>query len=138
VVGAEVNVNRTTGKVTVVRLAGAFDFGLVINRKLATNGVKSSMIWGIGAALLEEVEIDGHRSHTNGFANYRIARMSDTPPIEVAFFDNRNPGQPRGCGEMPLPPTVAAIANAVYDAIGVRFHEIPITPERVTAALARA
>ena len=96
------------------------------------------MIWGIGAALLEEVEIDGHRSHTIGFAYYRIARMSDTPPIEVAFFDNRNPGQPRGCGELPLPPTVAAIANAVYDAIGVRFHEIPITPERVTASLARA
>ncbi len=138
VVGAEVNVDRATGKVTMVRLAGAFDFGLVINRKLATNGVKSSMIWGIGAALLEEVRIDGHRSHTTGLANYRIARMSDTPPIEVAFLDNQSPGQPRGCGEMPLPPTVAAIANAVYDAIGVRFHEIPITPERVIAALSRA
>jgi CO/xanthine dehydrogenase Mo-binding subunit len=62
--------------------------------------------------------------------------MSDTPPIEVAYFDNHNPGHPRGCGEMPLPPTVAAIANAVHDAIGVRFHEIPLTPERVRAALA--
>jgi CO/xanthine dehydrogenase Mo-binding subunit len=138
VVGAEVRVDRTTGVITVVRLAGAFDFGLVINRALAVNGVKSSMIWGIGAALFEEVKLDGRRCHTTGFANYRIARMSDVPPIEVAFFDNQDPGKPRGCGEMPLPPTVAAIANATHDAIGVRFHEIPLTPERVRAALAGA
>jgi isoquinoline 1-oxidoreductase len=136
VVGAEVRVDRGSGVVSVVRLAGAFDFGLVINRNLAVNGVKSSMIWGLGAALFEEVEIDGWRCHTTGFGNYRIARMSDVPPIEVAFFDNHEPGRPRGCGEMPLPPTVAAIANAVYDAVGVRLHEIPMTPERVQRALA--
>jgi len=135
VVGAEVRVDRATGVITVVRLAGAFDFGLIINRALATNGVKSAMIWGLGAALLEEVRLDGHRCHTTGFSDYRIARMADTPPIEVAYFDNQDPGMPRGCGEMPLPPTVAAIANAVDDAVGIRFHDIPLTPERVRAAL---
>ena len=135
VVGAEVRVNRRSGRVAVERLAGAFDIGLVINRRLATNGVKSAMIWGLGYALLEEVDLDGHSCYTTGFSNYEIARMSDTPPIDVAYFDNQNPGKPRGCGEMPLPPTTAAIANAVYNAIGVRFYELPLTPERVKAAL---
>jgi len=135
VVGAEVRVDRRSGRVTVERLAGAFDFGLVINRRLATNGVKSAMIWGLSFALLEDVDLDGHSCYTTGFSNYDIARMSDTPPIEIAYFDTQNPGKPRGCGEMPLPPTTAAIANAVYRAIGVRFYELPLTPARVKAAL---
>ena len=136
VVGAEVHVDTGTGEIRVERLAGAFDFGLVINRPLAINGIKSAMIWGLGAALFEEVALDGHRGHTTGLGNYRIARMADVPPIEVATFDDYEPGRPRGCGELPLPPTVAAIANAVHAAIGVRFYEIPLTPERVLAALA--
>jgi CO/xanthine dehydrogenase Mo-binding subunit len=135
VVGAEVHVDRSAGEVRIERLFGAFDIGVVINSTLATNGIKGSMIWGIGAALFEEVELDGHRCHTTGFSDYRIARMSDTPPMEVAYFDNQDPGRPRGCGEVPLPPTTAAIANAVYDAIGIRFYQLPITPDRVLAAL---
>jgi CO/xanthine dehydrogenase Mo-binding subunit len=136
VVGAEVRVDANSGEVSVVRLAGAFDIGVVINHTLATNGIKGAMIWGIGAALLEEVELDGHRCLTSGFGDYRIPRMSDTPPIEVAYFDNQSPGVPRGCGEAPVPPTAAAIANAVYNATGIRFYQLPITPERVLAALA--
>lgn len=136
VVGADVRVDTESGEVTIERLAGAFDFGLVINRPMAINGIKSAMIWGLGAALFEEVEVDGHRSHTTGFGDYRIARMGDVPPIEVATFDDYQPGIPRGCGELPLPPTVAAIANAVYDAIGIRLYELPLTPARVLAALA--
>ena len=62
--------------------------------------------------------------------------MADTPPIEVEYFDNQEPGRPRGCGEVPVPPTIAAIANAVYNATGIRFYELPLTPERVKAALA--
>jgi len=138
VVGAEVSVDRESGLVRVVRLAGALDIGVVINRNLATNGIKSGMIWGLGAALREEVEVDGHKCHTTGFTNYHIARMSDTPPIEIAYLDNTDSSGPRGCGEVSVPPTLAAIANAVYDAIGVRFYELPITPERVKAALAQA
>lgn len=135
VVGAEVHVEKSTGEVKIERLFGAFDIGLVINNTLATNGIKGSMLWGIGAALFEEVEVDGHRCYTTGFSDYRIARMSDTPPMDVAYFDNQDPGRPRGCGELPLPPTTAAIANAVHDAIGIRFYQLPITRERVLAAL---
>ena len=134
-VGAEVRVDRESGRVEVLRLAGSFDVGVIINRNTAIGGVKGAMIWGLGYALLEEVRLDGHRCYTTGFTNYQIARMSDVPPIEIAFVNNVTPERPRGCGEMPLPPTTAAIANAVYNAIGVRFYEIPITPERVKAAL---
>lgn len=135
VVAAEVTVNRASGGIVVERLSGAFDIGLVINRNTLTMGVKGAMLWGLGYALLEEVELDGHRSYTTSFSDYRIARFSDTPPIELAFLDNEAPGAPRGCGELPVIPTVGAICNAVYDAIGVRFYELPMTPERVMKAL---
>jgi CO/xanthine dehydrogenase Mo-binding subunit len=135
VVGAEVRVDRSSGEIEVVRLSGAFDIGVVINRNTTRMGVRGAMLWGLGFALFEEVELDGHRCYTTGFSNYRIPRFSDTPPIELGFLDNQHPGVPRGCGEMPLPATLAAICNAVYDAIGVRFYTIPMTPERVLASL---
>lgn len=136
VVAAEVTVDRSSGRITVDRLCGTFDIGLVINRNTLTMGTKGAMLWGLGYALREETALDGHRSHTTSFADYHIARFSDTPPIEVAFLDNEAPGAPRGCGELPVIPTVGAICNAVYDAIGVRFYELPMTPERVKQALA--
>jgi len=134
-VAAEVSVDRNSGKVKVLRLVGAFDVGDVINENTAMMGIKGAMIWGLGFALMEEVDLDGHRCRTTGFSNYRIPRMEDIPPIEVRFTNTVSPGRPRGCGEAPTPPTIAAIANAVYDAIGIRFYELPITPERVKAAL---
>lgn len=134
-IAAEVSVDRHSGKVKVLRLAGAFDFGVIINENTAVMGIKGAMIWGLGFALLEEVKLDGHRCQTTGFSNYRIARMKDIPPIEVRFVNTITPNQPRGCGEAPAPPTIAAIANAVYDAIGIRFYELPLTPARVKEAL---
>jgi len=135
VIGAEVRVDRQTGDIEVLRLVGAFDVGLVINQNTASMGIKGAMIWGLGIALLEEVDLDGHRCRTTGFGNYKIARMKDIPPIDIRFVNTVTPTEPRGCGEMPLPPTIAAIANAVYDATGVRFYELPITPGKVKAAL---
>jgi len=138
VIGAEVSVHRESGRVTVERLCGAFDIGTVINRHTTRMGVQGAMIWGLGFAMSEEVAIDGHRCYTESLADYRIPRFSDIPPIEIEFFENYDPGRPAGCGEMPLVPTPPAICNAVYNAIGIRFHTLPLTPERVKAALARA
>jgi len=135
VIGAEVRVDRQSGRIEVLRLSGAFDIGVVINANTAAMGIKGAMIWGLGFALFEEVDLDGHRCETTGFNNYRIPRMKDIPPIEIRFLNNVSPRRPRGCGEMPAPPTIAAIANAVYDAIGIRFYELPMTPARVKAAL---
>jgi CO/xanthine dehydrogenase Mo-binding subunit len=135
-VAAEVSVNRSTGVIRVERLAGAYDIGLVINLNTLTANTKGAMIWGLGYALFEEVAVDGHTSYVRSFEDYRVPRFSDVPPIELAFLDNeaRN-HSPRGCGELPVPPTAAAICNAVYRAIGVRFHTLPMTPDRVLAAL---
>ena len=94
------------------------------------------MIWGLGFALFEEVHLDGHAAHTRSMSDYRVPRFSDVPPIELAFLSNevKRP-RPRGCGELPVIPTVGAIANAVYHAVGVRFYTLPLTPERVLTAL---
>jgi len=83
------------------------------------------------------VHLDGHTGHTRSFDNYRIPRFSDTPPIQLAFLDNEAlvDRMPRGCGELPVIPAVGAIATAVFRAIGVRFHRLPLTPQRVLAAL---
>lgn len=138
VVAAQVAVDRSTGRITVESLWGAFDIGTIINYNTLSMGIRGAMLWGLGYALFEEVDLDGHRSHTASFSDYRIPSFSDTPAIEVDFLDNAEPGAPRGCGELPVIPTIGAICNAVYDAIGIRFYELPMTPERVKQALAAA
>ena len=134
---AAVEVEPQTGEITVERLCGAFDIGVVMNINTLSVGVKGAMIWGLGFALFEEVQIDGHRSHTEAMSDYRIPRFTDVPPIEIVFLDNHAPGSPRGCGEMPVPPTVGAICNAVFSATGARLYTLPMTPERVLRALGK-
>ena len=136
VVGAHVSVDMNSGVVTVIKLTGAFDIGLIINRNTTDMGVKGAMIWGIGSALIENVELDGHRCYTNGFADYPIPRMGDIPEIDLAYLNNVESDNPRGCGEMPMPPTVAAIANAVFAATGFRCNSLPMTPEKIRKGLA--
>jgi CO/xanthine dehydrogenase Mo-binding subunit len=135
-IAAKVAVNRNSGKITVKHLCGAFDIGTVINRNTVTVGLRGGMAWGIGHALQEENILDGHSTKTEYLSQYKIAKFSDMPPIDISFHDNFQPGgPPRGCGEMPVIPTIGSIANAVYHAIGVRFYSIPITPEKVKKAL---
>jgi len=134
-VAAEVSVNRTTGRVKVKRICGAFDIGTVINRNTATVGIRGAIIWGIGYALHEEIKLSGHKTQTADLMAYHIPRFSDIPPIEIVFLNNYNPESPRGCGEMPVVPTIGAIANAVYSAIGIRFYSTPITPEKIKMTL---
>jgi isoquinoline 1-oxidoreductase len=134
-VAAEVEVNPSSGKVTIKRICGAFDIGTVINRNTVTVGIRGAITWGIGYALYEQIELDGHRIKTADLMAYHIPRFSDIPPIEITFLDNYQPGSPRGCGEMPVIPTIGAIANAVYSATGVRFYSTPITPEKIKKAL---
>ena len=119
----------------MVRQVGAFDIGTIVNINTLTANTEGAMIWGLGYALFEEVEVDGHRAHVGSLASYRIPRFSDVPPLEIAFLDNDSKGAPRGCGELPVIPTIGALCNAVYRAVGVRFHTLPMTPKRVLAAL---
>jgi isoquinoline 1-oxidoreductase len=135
-VAAEVSVDIATGRIRLERMVGAFDIGLVINRNTLTANTVGAMIWGLGYALFEEVDLNGHTVFTRSFDDYRIPRFSDIPPIEVIYLDNLpDRSGPRGCGELPVIPSVAAICNAVYRATGVRFHTLPMTPQRVFEAL---
>lgn len=135
-VAAEVVVDRATGVVRTTRLEGAFDIGLVINLSTLTANTKGAMIWGLGFALFEEVRVDGYRAAVRSLGDYRIPRFSDIPPIGLSFHDNLVAKPiPRGCGELPVIPTIGAVANAVYDAVGLRFHTLPITPARVLRGL---
>jgi isoquinoline 1-oxidoreductase len=137
-VAAVVDVDATTGVVRVERLYGAYDIGTVINLNTLTANTKGAMLWGLGFALFENVQTNGHTAFARSLDDYRIPRFSDLPPLEITFLDNAAPKghPPRGCGELPVIPTVSAICNAVYRAIGVRFYTLPLTPERVLTALA--
>ncbi|NOR13922.1 MAG: molybdopterin-dependent oxidoreductase, partial [Candidatus Aminicenantes bacterium] len=134
---AHVKVNRKTGKVHVKEICAAFDIGTIINHRTVTTTLRGGIIWGLGWILREEVKLDGHSVYTEYLTDYGVPRFSDAPEIKLQFLDNEKPGKPRGCGELPVIPTVAAIANAVYHAIGVRFYTTPITPEKVLKALGK-
>ncbi len=112
---------------------------MIINRNTLKANNEGAMLWGLGYALFEEVHMDGHKTATRSLSDYRIPRFSDVPPIDTHYFDNVTQGKlPRGCGELPVVPTIGAIANAVYNAIGLRFYTLPITPERVLEGLRKS
>ncbi len=136
---ARVAVDRVTGKINIKHICTALDIGTVVNINTATACIRGGITWGIGFALSEEVMLNGHRTETGYLSQYHIPRFSDIPPIEIAFQDNHHPpGTVRGCGEMPVIPTIGAIANAVYNAVGIRFYSTPMTPDRVKKALQNA
>lgn len=135
---AKVHVDRISGKVNVKHICAALDIGPVMNRSTAVVGIRGGIAWGIGFVFSEEIKLNGHSTETEYLSEYKIPRFSDMPPIDIQFFDNHHVGSVRGCGEMPVIPTIGAIANAIYNAVGIRFYSTPITPERVKQALGTA
>jgi xanthine dehydrogenase YagR molybdenum-binding subunit len=138
---AEVEVDTRTGQVRVPRVTVVQDFGRPIDRLTAESQINGGVIQGVSYALLEARRMDRHagRMVNPDLESYKIATANDCPEIDVAILDVANGGNSTGTvglGEPPTVPTAAAIANAVYNAIGVRIHELPITPDRVLAALA--
>lgn len=127
---AKVNVNKTTGKVDVKRVVIAQDMGLVINPQGATIQAEGCVTMGLGYALTEDIQFTGGEIHNRNFDSYEIPRFSWTPKIETVLLDLPNePAQ--GGGEPAIICMGALIANAIYDAIGVRLFQMPMTPERV-------
>ncbi|MGW4490083.1 xanthine dehydrogenase family protein molybdopterin-binding subunit [Amycolatopsis sp. NPDC004368] len=130
----EVRVHRLTGETRVSRLLGVFDGGRIINDKLARSQIKGGMIWGVSAALHEALELDASgRSATGDFASYLVPVNADIPDIDVHFVQYpdtfHNALGARGIGEIATVGAAAAIANAVYNATGVRVRHIPIMVE---------
>ena len=135
---AEVEVDTETGKVEVLRLVASHDVGKAINPKLVEAQIEGGSVMGVGYALLEEVNVNKGRISNPNFDAYLLPMALDTPEIYSFIVEDQEPTGPfgaKGVGEPALIPTAAAVANAVYDAIGVRIYSLPITPERVLQAL---
>lgn len=131
---AEVKVDKNTGKVQVDRVVVAQDMGLVINPQGATIQVESCVTMGLGYALTEDVQFTGGAIHNRNFDSYEIPRFSWTPKIETVLLDLPNePAQ--GGGEPSIICMGALVANAIYDAVGVRLYQMPMNPERILEAL---
>jgi isoquinoline 1-oxidoreductase len=134
---AEVAVDKSTGQIRVKRIAAAMDIGLIVDPDGALQQLEGGITMGLGYALREEVHFKGGDILDRNFDTYELPRFSWVPKIETVLLDNRQtPSQ--GCGEPPIITIGALIANAVFDATGVRVLQLPMTPARVKAALSRA
>ena len=133
---AEVEVDTETGQVKVIKVVAVQDFGLVVNRLAAESQINGGVVQGLSYTLLEDRILDGPTGLmvNPNLEAYKIAGSMEMPEIEPIIFDEPERGV-IGLGEPPVIPTAGAIANAVANAIGVRIRELPITPDKVLAAL---
>jgi isoquinoline 1-oxidoreductase len=132
---AEVEVDKNTGRIKVKRLVCAQDMGQVVNPAGATIQMEGCITMGLGYALSEELHFRGGEILDLNFDSYNLPLFSTLPDIETILIDSSDPA-PHGGGEPAIITMGAVIANAVFDAIGVRLFELPMTPKRVKAALA--
>jgi len=139
---AEVTVDLETGEVTVDRITGAHDCGFAINRTQVEGQMQGSMMMGMGEALMEQVQYDTKGRIVNAnLAEYKIPTSLDMPHLDAIIVESNEPHGPYGAkevGEGAIMPVIPSILNAIYDATGVRIEELPVTPERIIAALREA
>ena len=134
----EVSVDEDTGVVSVDKVWVAHDCGKALNRLTVEGQVQGSVWMGMGQAMSEETAYHDGLLITGNMLDYRVPTIEDSPPIEVAIVESNDPHGPFGAkeaGEGSLAAFLPALTNAVADAIGVRFNELPVTPDRVFAAL---
>jgi isoquinoline 1-oxidoreductase len=123
----EVAVDRGTGDVKIERVLTAFDCGAIVNPDGLRNQIIGANIMGLGGALFEAVEFENGRILSNHFASYRVPRFRDLPPMDALLIDRKE--QPSvGAGEAPIVGLAPAIANAVFDLVGVRLRGMPLGP----------
>jgi isoquinoline 1-oxidoreductase beta subunit len=131
---AEVSLDRASGIIKVHHVWTAVDPGVAVQPKNIVAQMEGSIVFGLGAALVEQINIqDGVVRETN-LHQYRVLRMADIPPIDVQVLSTDNPAT--GVGEAGVPPVAPAIANALVRLTGKRLRHLPMLPERVKAALA--
>jgi xanthine dehydrogenase molybdenum-binding subunit len=134
----DVEIDLETGKIEVLRYVACHDVGRAINPQRVEGQIQGGAVQGIGYALTEKVVLEAGNNLSSLFADYLIPTAMDVPdvePIVLELAEGKGPFGARGIGEAPVGPTAAAIANAVFDAVGVRMDELPMTPERVLRAL---
>jgi len=131
---AEVEVDKNTGKIQAKRIVCAQDMGIVINPEGALIQMEGCITMGLGYALTEEIQFRGGNILNKNFDSYELSRFSWLPKIECVFVEN-NSLSPQGGGEPAIIIMGGVVANAVFDACGVRLYQLPMTPERVKEAL---
>jgi len=131
---AEVEVDTSTGKIRVTRVIIAYDCGLIINPDGVRNQIEGNIMQGVSRTLLEEVKFDASGVKSLDWVSYPVLRFQDVPDVQIQLI-NRPELPATGAAETPIVVVPAAIANAIFDATGVRLREIPFTPERVLNAL---
>jgi nicotinate dehydrogenase subunit B len=131
---AEVEVDKSSGEITVKRVTLTHDCGLIVNPDGLRNQIEGNIIQGVSRTLLEEVRFDATGMKNLDWVSYPIVTFRRVPDIQIVLL-NRKEMPALGGGEPSTVPVPAAIANAVYDAVGVRVREIPMTPQKVQASL---
>lgn len=136
--GAEVEVDTETGAIRVLKMVSCFDAGKVINPATFAAQSEGAMVQALGTAIFEELKLNHGKVLNKSFVDYKIPTADDVPELVVRYVEHPEPTGPfgaRGVGEPLMVPGAPAIANAVYNAIGIRFTRMPITPDVVLAAL---
>ncbi len=134
---ADISVNKKTGKISVLHVYAAQDAGLTVNPNLVENQMLGSTIQGVSRLLSEEIRFSKSYVTSQDWVTYPILRFKDSPAFTPVIVQRTD--QPSlGSGEPPTCPIIGAVANAFYDATGVRLHEAPFTPARVRATLKAA
>ncbi|CAA7600821.1 Molybdopterin-binding domain of aldehyde dehydrogenase [Acididesulfobacillus acetoxydans] len=138
---AEVEADTETGVIEVKRIVAAHDVGRAINPQNVEGQIEGGCIMGMGYALLEEVAVNQGRIENPALSTYLIPTALDIPEMFPVIVEDEEPSGPygaKGVGEPALVPTAAAIANAVADALGIRLYDLPLTPEKIVAAIRAA
>ena len=135
----DLEVDPETGKVQILRYTAVQDVGRAVHPSYVEGQVQGGVAQGIGWALNEEYFYDDEGQMANAsFLDYRMPTSLDLPMIEAVLVEVPNPGHPygvRGVGEVPIVPPLAAVANAIYHAVGVRMHSLPMSPGAILEAL---
>ena len=134
---AEVAVDKSTGRVQVKRVVLAQDQGLTVSPDGSRQQMEGCITMGLGQALTEEVRFKDGAVLSRNFDSYELPRFSWVPKIETILIDNQETPA-SGCGEPPMINVAAVLANAIFDAAGVRMPQLPMTPARILAALKKA
>jgi nicotinate dehydrogenase subunit B len=124
---AEVNVDRKSGDVKVVRVVSGFECGAIVNPDNLRNQIEGSNIQGLGGALFEAIEFENGKILNGRMSEYRVPRFSDVPVLETVLLDRKDLPS-AGAGECPMIGLAPAIANAIFDASDVRLRSLPLVP----------
>jgi nicotinate dehydrogenase subunit B len=134
---AEVEADLATGRIRITRVVVGQDCGLMINPLGCEQQIRGNVIQAVSRIMREEVTFNQSAVTTRDWANYPIATFLDIPEIDIVLID-RPEEPPIGVGESAIVPSAGAIANAIFDATGLRLRQVPFTPDRVKAALNQA